>query len=479
VGACAFATLLAGCAVGPDFKIPAAPAVTGYQAAPPTMTVATPGVVGGVAQTFAYGGEVAGDWWTLFHSAALDALIDKSLAGNPDLAAARAALKAANETTRAARGVYAPSVDAGLAASRQKDVDGRYSVFTPQLTVGFAPDVFGLNRRTVEGVRAQAEATGYEAAAARITLESNVAAGAIQLASLQAQVDATRRLVAINDDLLETLTYQRSKGYASPLDLAAQEAQAAQTAATLPPLLKALAQQRNLLSVLTGEPPGQGAPAEFTLSSLTLPQDLPVSLPSTLVAQRPDVLQAQANLHVASAAVGVAMASRLPNIQLTGNATSSAAKIGDIFAKGGGAFGLEADLAAPIFHGASLLHSQRAAQAGYAQAAEQYRSTVLVALQNVADTLAALEQDAATLQATARAANAAKASLDISTRQQKAGYASGLDLLAAQQAYQEAAIALVQAQADRYLDTVALYQALGGGWWRQAADLAPASAKGD
>jgi NodT family efflux transporter outer membrane factor (OMF) lipoprotein len=301
------------------------------------------------------------------------------------------------------------------------------------------------------------------------TLTANVVVAAIQEASLQMQVAVTRQLIDVNSNMLHILQYQLDKGYASRLDVAAQESQLAQISATLPPLLKQLEQQHDLLAVLSGRFPSQAVAVKFDLSSLQLPQDLPVSLPSELVAQRPDVLQAEANLHDASAKIGIARANRLPNFVLTANAGSSAAAINQLFTSGTGFWGLGASATAPLFQGGTLLHQERAAKAAYVQAAEQYRSTVLSAFQNVADTLTALEQDGDALKSAAAAADAAKVTLDLAQRQVKDGYASYLTLLNAEQAYQQGQINLVQAQANRYADTAALFQALGGGWWHTDA----------
>jgi NodT family efflux transporter outer membrane factor (OMF) lipoprotein len=268
--------------------------------------------------------------------------------------------------------------------------------------------------------------------------------------------------------MVEILRYQFAKGYASRLDLAAQESQLAQVEATLPPLLKQSAQLHDQLAVLAGRFPSEESDEKFALSTLQLPQDLPVSLPSKLVAQRPDVLQAEANLHEASAKVGIAIANRLPNILLTANAGSEAAAMNQLFTSGTGFWGLGATVTAPIFEGGALLHQERAAKAAYDQAAEQYRSTVLTAFQNVADTLTALEQDAEALKAAAIAADAAKVTLDLAQRQYQDGYAGNLALLNAEQGYQQARITLVQAQTNRFTDSAALFQALGGGWWHRA-----------
>ncbi|MGH8090758.1 MAG: efflux transporter outer membrane subunit, partial [Rudaea sp.] len=401
---------------------------------------------------------------------------------NPDLAAARAALTAAHENTLAQRGDYYPNASAELSASRNKQSTSLapapnfplvpqeylFSLFTPQLSVSYVPDVFGLNRRTVESLQAQAQAARFQLVAAHIALAANVVNAAVGEAALREQVKATGQLVDIETQSVGILRYQFDKGYASRLDLAAQESQLAQTQAGLPPLRKQLEQQRHLIAVLAGEFPAQARDADFDLASLKLPQDLPLSLPSQLVEQRPDVRQAQANWHAASAQVGVAIASRLPQITLSANAGSTALQIADVFKAGTGFWSVGLDLAAPIFQGGKLLHAERAAKAQLVQAAAQYRSTVLTAFQNVADTLSALDEDAKALQAAVAAADAAKTTLDLAQRQTQSGYANELSLLNAQQAWQQARIALIQAQANRYADTAALYLALGGGWWHDA-----------
>jgi NodT family efflux transporter outer membrane factor (OMF) lipoprotein len=469
--------LLAACAVGQNFKTPAPPSIGAYSARAPSATASAPAIAGGVEQRFAAGTDLPGDWWTMFHSQPLNDLIAQALKANPDLKAAQAALRQAHETTLAQRGAFFPSVTAGFSADRFRQSGDlaptpatnalQYSLFTPQVSVSYAPDVFGLTRRTVEGARAQEEASRFQMLAADLTLTTNVANAAIQDAAINAQIDATRQIVDIETKMIEVLRLQVSKGYASGLDLAAQESQLAQAKAALPPLLKQSAQQHDLIAVLTGRFPVETPQTRFTLESLTLPADLPLSLPSTLVTQRPDVRQAQANLHAASAQVGVAEANRLPAFLLTGDAGSSALTIQRVFRSGTGFWDLGAAVTAPIFQGGALLHQERAAKAAYQQSAEQYRSAVLTAVQNVADTLAAIEQDAEGLKAASAAADAAKTTLDLSERQYRAGYASYLSLLSAQQGYQQARIALAQAQAARFSDTVALYQALGGGWWRR------------
>jgi NodT family efflux transporter outer membrane factor (OMF) lipoprotein len=469
---------MAGCAVGPNFKKPPAPEVSDYTAPALSTTAASANTSGGGAQHFAKGSDIPGDWWTLFHSEALNDLIEHSLANNPDLKAAQAALLVARENVLAQRGAYFPSVTGNFSASRQRQ-SGQiaptpnsnaflYNLFTPEVSVSYVPDVFGLNRRTMESLQAQEQGVRFQMIAAYTTLTSNVVVAAIQDASLQMQIDATRQLIDINTNTLQILQYQFAKGYASGLDIAAQESQLAQIAATLPPLLKQLGQQRDLLAALTGRFPTQAPPEKFELSSLQLPEDLPVSLPSELVEQRPDVLQAEENLHAASAKIGIAIANRLPSITLTANAGSTALAMNQLFTSGTGFWGVGAAAAAPLFQGGTLLHEERAAKAAYVQAAEQYRSTVLTAFQNVADTLTALEQDAEAMKSAAAAAAAAKVTLDLAQRQLQDGYAGYLALLSAEQAYQQDLISLVQAEANRFADTAALFQALGGGWWHRA-----------
>jgi NodT family efflux transporter outer membrane factor (OMF) lipoprotein len=469
--------LTSACVVGPNFKKPAAPDVGGYTPTPISTTSSTANVVGGEAQRFLEGKDIPGEWWALFHSKPLSDLIERSLKANPDLKAAQAALLVARENVLAQRGYYYPNVTGSITATRARSAADlspvtsttvvNYSLYTPQVTVSFVPDVFGLNRRTVESLAAQAQQARFALAATHITLSSNVAAGAIQEASLRGQIDATRELITINTDMLKILREQYRKGYASELDVAAQESQLAQVTATLPPLLKQLAQQRDALAALSGGFPNQDLPEKFELSSLQLPQELPLSLPSKLVEQRPDVRQAEENLHAASAQIGIAIANRLPSFALTADAGSSPVAFSKMFSEGNGFWDLTAGVTQPIFNAGTLRHRQRAAQAAFTQAAEQYRSTVLTAFQNVADTLHALQQDADALNATAAAKTAANVTLDLAKKQYQSGYASYLALLSAEQAYQQAVINLVQAQANRYADTAALFQALGGGWWNR------------
>lgn len=478
VGSAALAVLFwTGCAVGPNFQRPAAPPQNAFAVGPLQNPVATTNVAAGAAQQFVEGMDIPGQWWELFHSKELNRLIERSLTNNPDLQAAQQALAVAEENLRAQRGVFYPQVSATFDASRQRQSDlisptpnaniFQYNLFTPQVAVSYSPDVFGLNRRTVEASKAQAESARFQSLATYLTLTANVVVAAIQEASLRAQIETTRQLIGASSNMIEIVRYQYSKGYSSGLDVAAQASQLAQMNAALPPLLKQLAQQDDLLAVLAGDFPGEARIEGFDLGKLALPEDLPVSLPSKLIEQRPDIRQAEENLHAASAQIGVAIANRLPNITLTANAGSTALSIDKLFTSGTGFWGIGGTLAQPLFEGGTLLHQERAAKAAFLQAAQQYRSTVLTACQNVADTLNALEQDAAALKTSAQAAAAAKTTFELSQQQFRVGYGGYLALLSAQQTYQQAQLNLVQAQANRFADTAALFQALGGGWWNE------------
>ncbi|HUA68445.1 MAG TPA: efflux transporter outer membrane subunit, partial [Candidatus Saccharimonadales bacterium] len=312
--------LIAGCAVGPNFKKPAAPNVSGYTVTPLSTTTGMTNVASGQTQQFVQGLDIPGQWWTLFHSKPLNDLIERSLTNNPNIKAAQAALAMAHENTLAQKGAFWPSADASFSASRNKTSDAisptpnsgalYFNLYTPQVSVSYVPDVFGLNRRTVESLQAQEEQQRFALVATYITLSANVVAAAIQEASLRAQIEATRRIITINTDMLQILRNQFAKGYASQLAVAAQESQLAQAEVALPPLLAQLDQQHDLLAVLAGDFPNGDLSEKFELSDLQLPQDLPVSLPSKLMEQRPDVRQAEENLHSASAQIGIAIANR-------------------------------------------------------------------------------------------------------------------------------------------------------------------------
>ena len=465
--------LLLGACVGPNFHRPAPPAVAGFTAAPlPAETAAAPGP-GGAAQRFLSGGEVARNWWTQFGSAELDALVERALRANPEVHAAQAALRQALEITAAQRGAYAPAVQAGFSAMRQRDAVGvlspnlssgtaLYNLYTPQVTVSFVPDVFGANRRQVESLAAQAEASRWQLDATYLTLTANVVTAAVQSAGLRAQLEATMRVVAEGGRALAVMRRELELGAIAEGDVDAQEAALANLEALLPPLRKALQQSDGALAALTGRLPADFAGSTLRLEQLTLPADLPLGVPSELIERRPDVRAAEAALHAATAEVGVATANFLPQVVLTGGLGSSATAMADLFKPGTGFWSVGATATQTLFQAGSLLHRRRAAEAALDEAGAQYQSAVLTAFQNVADALHALDNDADALRAAARAESAAGRSLAVVRGQLELGAVSDLALITAEQSVQQASIAAAQARTNRFLDTVALYQALGG-----------------
>jgi NodT family efflux transporter outer membrane factor (OMF) lipoprotein len=471
--------ILSACAVGPDFERPAAPDVEGYTAEPLARQTSAADVAGGEAQHLVRDMDIPGQWWTLFHSPALNALIEQALKNNPTLPAAEAALRQAWENVYAAEGAFFPTAVASYSPSRNKTATGVtftaassgkpwFTLHTAQLVVTYAPDVFGGTRREVESLLATAEFQRFQLEAAYLTLTSNVVAAAVQEASLRGQISAIEEIIKFQTQSLAILRKQFELGQVAGADVAAVEATLAQAEATLPPLRKQLAVQRDLLTALMGRFPSQEPAEKFELASLQLPMELPVSLPSKLVEQRPDIQSAEAQLHAASASIGVAVADMLPQFTLTANGGTVANQISQLFMTPGTAFWTVAgNVAQTVFDAGTLLHKKRAADAAFDQAAAMYRSTVITAFQNVADALHAIQSDADTLKAAYAAERAASKSLEIARRQLQLGAISYLGLLTAQNTYQTALIALVQAQAARYADTAALFQALGGGWWNR------------
>jgi NodT family efflux transporter outer membrane factor (OMF) lipoprotein len=501
-------SLLSACAVGPNYHRPALPPASGYSPAALAASTASTPTAGAQDQTlnasqnFSAARDISAQWWTLFHSPQLNALIARAYAANPTLDAALATLRQAQENVYAQRGFFFPSVQASYSALRTKlsgntaasaapgtQGDGTtllpagpaqpliYSFHTAELTVAFAPDVFGGNRRALESLRAQADQARYQLDAAYVTLASNVVAAAIQEASLRAQIAAAQIIIAGNQRSLEILQGQQRLGYVMRLDVAAQEAALASSEQLLPPLQKQLEQTRDLLRVLAGNAPDHELLETFELDSLQLPRDLPLTLPSKLVEQRADVLAAEQDVRAASAQVGVAIANRFPEFAINGNAGGNATQFSEMFWSSGVFWNVLGSVSQSIFDGGTLRHRQRAAEEGLRQAADQYRSTVLSAFQNVADALHALYADADALRSATAAQQAAQVTLDLTRQQLQAGYIGSLALLSAQQAYQQAVMARIQAQASRLGDTGALFQALGGGWWnRDSGDVGAATA---
>jgi NodT family efflux transporter outer membrane factor (OMF) lipoprotein len=465
------------CAVGPDFKTPPAPATSHYTRAPePTGTVAAPGA-SGVAQTFSSERDIPADWWTLYHSSALDDLVRQALTDSPTVQAAQATLLTAVETWKANRGgLLLPAVDASGTAVRQKEPGAAFgqpgssflfNLFDASVGVTYRLDLFGASRRQVEGFRAQADYERWQFEAARLTLSTNVVTTAVNIASLHAQIGALTDIIASEREQLKVVQRQFDAGATSRSDVLAQQTQVAQNEALLPGLDKQLAQAQHRLAVLVGRTPDDATVPDFTLDQLTLPAELPLSVPAKLVRQRPDVQAAEAQLHEATALLGVATANMYPQLNLTGSIGSETVQASDLFKTGTAAWNVGGSLTAPLFHGGELLSLKRAARADLDRATAEYREAVLAALQDVADTLRALEADARTLQADQVTETDAQDTLNMTKLQYKVGGVSYLTLLNAERVYLEARQSRVQAQAARYADTAALFQALGGGWWNR------------
>jgi NodT family efflux transporter outer membrane factor (OMF) lipoprotein len=491
--------LTAGCAVGPSYHRPEAPANAGYAPAPLPQTSASAPIHGGEAQSLINDRDIPFEWWQLFQSPALNALVERAFRANPTIAAAQATLVQAQELVYAQRGFFFPAIGANYSFERQKiagnftlddspgtqgngdnlnppllDVNNAphtaplfYDFQTAQLTVGFVPDVFGANRRQMESLAAQRDVQRFALEATYITLACNVVAAAIQEASLRAQIEATQQIIAADEKSLQILRDQFQLGFAMRIDLAAQETALAQARATLPPLQKQFEQTRDLIRALVGNLPNEEVPETFELDALQLPPELPLSLPAKIIEQRPDVRAAEAQLHAANAQVGVAVAAMLPQFSITGAYGGNADEFAWMFRHGGPFWSLVGNVTQPVFQGGTLLHRKRAADDALKQAAAQYQSSVLTAYQNVADSLHASLSDADALAANVRAENAAKVTYDLTRRQMEVGYVNYLILLNAEMTYQEALLIRVQAQATRFGDTVALFQALGGGWWNR------------
>ena len=491
--------LLSGCAVGPDFKRPAPPASKAYSPEKKLGNVtASSQVRDGNAQRFDPKASIPFDWWTLFGSKALDSLIERAFRANPEIDSAQAALRQAQENTVAQEGFFLPTLGISYSPSRNKlagnmggnspGVQGNgsviqtysnpagpapynapvyYNFHVAQLTVGYVPDVFGLNRRMVESAKAQENLQKFQLEATYITLASNVVAAAFAEASLRAQIDAMQKMVQINRELLDLSRKQMELGEISGVEVSSQESALASMEQALIPLQNRLEQTRDLIRALAGNAPDEDVVEKFRLEDLRLPETLPISLPSRIVEQRPDVRAAEEALHDASAQAGVAVANTLPQFAVTGAIGGMAATPGWMFKAGGGFFDLTANVAYTLFDGGTLRAKSRAAQQALLQAGAQYRSTVIAALQNVADTLHALQSDAETLRAAADGELAARNAFDLVKKQYETGAVGYMATLQAEQNLKLAEIALVQAQVGRLGDTAALYQALGGGWWNR------------
>jgi len=461
--------LLAGCAVGPDFKQPEAPKTDRYTAL--KLTLELPGMA--TEQKLVSGRQVPADWWRLFGSESLNRLIEEGLSKSLTVKAARARLRQAQENLNAQVGaVLYPSVDARATTSRQR-ISGAafggtsrvYGIYNASVNASYGMDIFGASRRYLEGLQSQIDYEKYQLQAARMTLAANIVTSAVKEASLRSQIAATRRMIADREAQLAMVEKQYALGSVAQTAVLSQRTALAQTRTALPDLEKQLAQNRNLLNILLGRLPASSNLPEFTLDQLHLPATLPLSLPSELVRQRPDILAAEAMLHQASADVGVATANMYPSITLTGSYGSESRVASNLFGPGTTIWNAGVGLLQPLFHGGELHARKRGAVAAYEEADANYRETVLQAFRDVGDTLLALEMDSRNLGLQREAESAASETYSLVQHQYQAGAASYLELLNASEQYQQSSISLTKAEAARFADSAALIHALGGGWW--------------
>ncbi len=460
------AVLLYGCAAGPDFVRPSPPEVHRYTAGQTPLVIAP--ATGEPRQRIRIGQEISSQWWHLFRVPALSDVLRSAVERNRTIAAARATLAAARETVAAAKGDFFPQVDISADANRSKISGGTQisNLYSLGATVSFAPDVFGGIRRKVEQQQALAEFQGYELAAAYLTLTGNAVTQAVTIASLRAQIQATQDVIAEDERNLLLVRRKFEAGKVARTDVLTAETQLATDRTSLPSLRQQLSTARHALSILAGRLPAEWSPPDFDLKDFTLPEDLPLTLPSELVRRRPDILASQAQLHADSAAIGVATAQLYPNITLSGSLGQQATSVNPIFEQINRFWNLTAGITAPIFHGGTLRAQQRAAIDTYRASLATYEQTVLQAFQQVADSLQALEHDAELVAATRQLLDTASTSLTLQRLSYTAGKSDILQLIVAERAYQQARLGYTRAEAQRFLDTTRLFVALGGGWWR-------------
>lgn len=474
--------MLTACMVGPDFHSPKAPNITSYIQGKSVKKTVAANAAGpaGKSQTFVYQETIPADWWHLFHSTEINALVAVGMANSPTLAASRAALAQAQANYSAQVGTLFPTVTGNFTAQRQRFSLSQFgganatsigssifNLYNANVSVAYVLDVFGGLRRQIESVGAQIDYQQFELEAANLTLSSNIVTTAITIASLKAQLKATHELIAAQKKTLAIVKQQFVMGAVAKSDVLLQENQLAQTQSTIMPIEQSLAVNLHGLSMLIGELPQENLLPKLTLETLHLPAAIPVSCPSLLVRQRPDIRAAEASLHAASAQIGVATANMLPQINLTGSYGQQSISLGNLFQGQNTIWNIAGGVAQPLFQGGTLIARKHAAVAAFNQAAAQYRQTVLTAFQNVADSLRALEHDAQLLKVLKTAELAAKDSLILTRKQFALGGVDYLALLITERAYQQAIISRIQAQASRYTDTAALFQALGGGWWNR------------
>lgn len=455
------------CTLGPQHP------TTPISVAPPVES-STIAPAAGPTQQIVSGANVQVDWWRQFGSPVLDDLVLKALASNTDLGNAEASLRQAREQAAVAAGASLPQIDASYQATRVKTSDTLpnpladpslylYTLHTAQVSVTYPLDLFGGLRSKKVSARAAAEVAADRLVAARTTVVANLVNAVIQQAALGAQIDAAQVAIRSNRDILGMMLKRQALGDIGLADISAQQTALATAEGVLPPLQRQLDHQRGLIATLTGVAAGSPLPPLPELQELTLPADLPVALPAAIVANRPDVRAADAQMRGAAADVGAAIAARLPNLQLSGNAGGTAGNVAEMFTGTGVFWALIGGVTQPLFHGGQLRHQQRAAEAALDGAKAQYRGAVLQAFADVNDALSGLKSDADALDAATRASDAADRNLGFIRRQLALGGAGTLAVLNATAADAQANSQRLQAQAARLTDTVALFQAVGGG----------------
>lgn len=462
---------LAACSVGPAYVKPLPPEAAGYTASPPPVTLA-PARPGATVQRLDYGAEVGPRWWEQFGSPELDRLVAQALERNPGLDAAQRTLEQARYELEAARGVFAPQVSLGAGLARERSSGATsgglakpivYDLYTGQLNVSYYPDVFGLNRLVAQNAQAQVDVAHEQLRAAQLVIEGNVANAAINLAALEAQIEAAEKSIADQRELLALVRGQYAAGAVSQLEVATQRSELSASEAQLPGLELARDRTRHLLATYLGEfPSGAGATALPKLAALHLPASLPVSLPATLVRMRPDVRAAEAQLRAANAQVGEAVARLYPSLQLSAGLGQQSNGWGALFDSASRIWSLAAAAAAPLYDGGTLRAQRKAAEAAYQAVFADYRGAVLAAFRDVADALRALERDADALEARARALDAAQTGFELARSQYREGATDYLGLLTSEVQVQNARSAYIAAETQRYADSVALFVALGG-----------------
>ena len=475
------AGVLSGCMVGPDFKPPQEPSAQTYVPGnQPSATVASGGH-GGASQRLMPGSDIPSQWWSLFRNETLDRLVRQALEESPTLAQARARLIQAQESMNAQTGAAKyPAVDVGLGAKRQqvdlasmglsdaKDPQP-FALYNVSVSVSYALDVFGKNRRTLEGLKAHVDYQAFELEAARQTLAANLVSAVIRQACLNAQIGCVSNLLAVQERQLAIIERQHKAGGVAALELENQKLLLAQTRASQPPLEKQVARIGHQLAVYLGRPPAETALVAFELNGLHLPEELPLSLPSSLARQRPDIRAAEALWHQACAKVGVATADLYPQVTLSGSFGSQQTGATDIL-DSLNVWSIGTGLMQPVFYGGAIRAKKREAVAAYDEAAAAYKQTVLQGFQEVADALHAIDSDARALKERSEAVGHARSSYDIAQQQFQSGSISHLVLLDVQRQLMQTELERVQAQADRYADSAALLHALGGGWWQRTED---------